>query len=78
MDYSCILMTSFNLSYTLKAVSRNIVTLGVRVSTHNFAGKETSTPQPWLFLSLYVSALQSFFEALQARSKETSGMRKRQ
>ena len=36
LDYSCILMTSFNLSYTLKAVSPNIVTSGVRVTTYPF------------------------------------------
>ena len=37
------LMNSFNLNYLLKGLSPNIVTLGVKVSTHKFVG---DTVQP--------------------------------
>lgn len=38
VDYGPTLMTSFNLDYLPKALSTNVVTVGVRVSTYEFWG----------------------------------------
>ena len=48
-------MTSFNLNYLLKALSPNILTLGVRASRYKFWGGHNSAPSVMPQDSMYIT-----------------------